>query len=740
LVRAAAMRVQLGLVVSFLVSVYFFASGFLLSRTEMETVSTANSSPDHRDKLSSPLYKKLVVVIVDALRWDFARDRLPNTLFAGRQSRLVSLQFRSDPPTTTAQRLKGMTTGSLPTFIDVSRNFGSNSIGEDNWIDQLERAGKRVVVLGDDTWENLFPGRFTRKYLFPSFNVKDLDTVDNGVLTHFDDEFRNTSSWDVMIAHFLGVDHAGHTFGRDTSQLSAKLEQMDLFLSKLVPRIGKETLLVIMGDHGMTASGNHGGASEDELQCGLIVVSPSLPASHESSRSVPQVDLVPSLCLLLGLPIPFGNLGRVIPELFHREDYDTALSLNVWQVRRYVAAYAEAHKLAFPLQDLQRLATMSGEEYLNAAAAMCRSVWATFDVHSMTIGLICEALCILCFVGNVSLVMECVLFGVMVGPLLMMLVGTVALSLNLIPLLFLSGLCLGPLICSLSTHSFKLQRADLVLVLLLVLHSLSLFSNSFIESEANVNAFLQMTGLLVVLVQTSSLLVVWLIVVCFLAANFSNLVFAMVFCAAELEFLDLDSGGKWLRRLLFSAVFAFFGSHDLHFSWWTLRVALPCAIVMVSSVYSVVRRDSRGWIVILMLVLGPKSAGSFAALLVQRQLLQKLGKNKDWLMIFCTRACFFNSGHLSLFSTIQFESGFLGCDHPPMFISACLIVANTVGSFLLAPSSSAIAFVISHFMISCFCFFARRHLMVWRVFAPKYVFETVIAITVVVKARIVNAK
>lgn len=38
--------------------------------------------------------------------------------------------------------------------------------------------------MGDDTWENLFPKKFYRSLPFPSFNVKDLHTVDNGILQH----------------------------------------------------------------------------------------------------------------------------------------------------------------------------------------------------------------------------------------------------------------------------------------------------------------------------------------------------------------------------------------------------------------------------------------------------------------------------------------------------------------------------------------------------------------------------
>lgn len=41
-----------------------------------------------------------------------------------------------------------------------------------------------MVFMGDDTWEGLFPKKFFRSYFFPSFNVKDLHTVDNGILQY----------------------------------------------------------------------------------------------------------------------------------------------------------------------------------------------------------------------------------------------------------------------------------------------------------------------------------------------------------------------------------------------------------------------------------------------------------------------------------------------------------------------------------------------------------------------------
>lgn len=48
------------------------------------------------------------------------------------------MKFVADAPTTTLQRLKGITTGSLPTFIDVGSNFATSEINEDNFIDQVQ--------------------------------------------------------------------------------------------------------------------------------------------------------------------------------------------------------------------------------------------------------------------------------------------------------------------------------------------------------------------------------------------------------------------------------------------------------------------------------------------------------------------------------------------------------------------------------------------------------------------------
>lgn len=82
---------------------------------------------------------------------------------------------------------------------------------------------------------------------------------------------------------------------------------MLIFLQEGLPQ-----LLLVCGDHGMKDSGGHGGASEAETRVAVAVV--GLPC-HSGKSSIAQVDLAPTLSVLLGLPVPAGSIGTLVPEL-----------------------------------------------------------------------------------------------------------------------------------------------------------------------------------------------------------------------------------------------------------------------------------------------------------------------------------------------------------------------------------------------------------------------------------------
>ncbi|GAA6040378.1 hypothetical protein JCM8097_007587 [Rhodosporidiobolus ruineniae] len=402
------------------IALLLFTRGFLLTRQALPDINDCDpiSASGNLDASCSlpPTHDKLIFLVVDALRADFVlpvdpseanphyQNHLPLPSYLTQQHPTHSFlsHFIADAPTTTLQRLKGMTTGSLPTFIDAGSNFAGERVDEDNWLWQAKRAGKRIALVGDETWLNVFPRGGDKSvwkedlvWPYSSFEVEDLDTVDRGVEQHLLELLEPTKQgeWDVVVAHGLGLDHAGHRFGAEHAETKRKLEQTNRLLEQVVEKMAGDTLLVVVGDHGMTDRGDHGGDSREEVDAALWVYSkaakPLIEASwfdqalgspkhplhalhiasasaHELgdrlelawpekhlptfSRAVSQIDLVPTLSLLLGLPVPFGNLGLSIPELFYHASElpvaptpPTAEGAQVKAKRGFLAALQPKH-------------------------------------------------------------------------------------------------------------------------------------------------------------------------------------------------------------------------------------------------------------------------------------------------------------------------------------------------------------------------------------------------------------
>jgi len=428
------------------IGLFLFTKGFLLTRLVLEDRSSCDilpnglPAPDISDGCWHPrTFKKAVVIIIDALRYDFTvpspsadtrsppkyyHDNLPflyNTAVEHPEKAFL-LPFIADPPTSTLQRLKGLTAGNLPTFIDIGSNFAGQATEEDNILVQLRNQGKTIVHLGDDTWHSLFPGYFDQNltHAYDSFNVWDLHTVDNGVIDHIfpllDDQ--KSPPWDIVFGHFLGVDHAGHRYGPEHPAMAEKLRQMNEVLERLTQRIDDDTVLVVMGDHGMDSKGDHGGESDDEVEATLWMYSNKprfgrltkddvRPPATAKVRPVEQIDLVSTLSLLLGLPVPFNNLGTPIAEAFVRntpatqKDQENLADVNLLvfeQMKRYQSKYAESRDFT-ENESIASLRTQLGAPSVKGrdinklfsqwhvqTVAMYRQLWANFNLQDMAIG------------------------------------------------------------------------------------------------------------------------------------------------------------------------------------------------------------------------------------------------------------------------------------------------------------------------------------------------------------------
>ncbi|XP_027827168.2 GPI ethanolamine phosphate transferase 2 isoform X4 [Ovis aries] len=323
-----------GCVVIEVLGVALFLRGFfpapVFSGTERQAESPAPEpsagASSNWTELPPPLFSKVVIMLIDALRDDFVFGSkgvkfMPYTTYLVEKGSSLSFVAEAKPPTVTMPRIKALLTGSLPGFIDVVRNLNSPTLLEDNVITRAKAAGKRIIFYGDETWVKLFPKHFVEYDGTTSFFVSDYTEVDNNVTRHLDKVLKR-QDWDVLILHYLGLDHIGHISGPSSPLIGPKLSEMDSILMKIHTSLLSEergallpSLLALCGDHGMSEAGGHGASSMEEVNTALVLISSAFerkPGDVRHPTHVQQTDLAATLSVGLGLPIPKSNTGSLL--------------------------------------------------------------------------------------------------------------------------------------------------------------------------------------------------------------------------------------------------------------------------------------------------------------------------------------------------------------------------------------------------------------------------------------------
>lgn len=361
----------------------FFAKGFFPVGTTIPGFGEFHISNNvFEDESGSPQFDRLILMVVDAMRSDFMFSELSDMTFLHtliRKGAALPFTAYSNPPTVTLPRLKGITTGSAPNFVDAILNIAddkdsSQSLAlQDSWLHQFkhQRSNRSIHFFGDDTWLKLFPpdNFFDRFEGTSSFFVKDFTEVDNNVTRHLTSI--ESSSWDGLILHYLGMDHIGHLGGPFSPHMQPKQREMDLIIRQLYEaqvQDNDRTLLVVMGDHGMNDVGNHGGASNGETHPGMVFISPKLVdvrgadekfsplpclCDYKYHQFIDQIDLVPSLAALFGFPIPKNSLGKLIPDflkLWGKDRRKQILMENCEQIYSLLAAQVGHESISRPFK------------------------------------------------------------------------------------------------------------------------------------------------------------------------------------------------------------------------------------------------------------------------------------------------------------------------------------------------------------------------------------------------------
>ncbi|KAJ5104042.1 hypothetical protein N7532_004571 [Penicillium argentinense] len=317
------------------VAVVLFAGGLFMAQPPSTIIPYA-----YKNKTSAP-FDKVVFMVIDALRSDFVYSNHSGFEFTQsliRSGSAVPFTARASPPSLTISRIKAMTIGSNPSFLDVILNIAddndaSDLSNEDTWLSRLKATLRgKLVFYGENTWLQLYPDVFDRSEGASAFFVPDFTEIDNNIKVHVTPQLR-LQDWSALVFHFPGMDHVGHTGGPTSPHMLPKQREMDLIIQEIYEAIDSQphlhsTLFVVAGDHGMNQQGNHGGSSAGETSPGMLLISPRFnslstdriaPATPHNREFdfysvVQQPDIVPTLAGLLGFPIPTKSVGIFMPQ------------------------------------------------------------------------------------------------------------------------------------------------------------------------------------------------------------------------------------------------------------------------------------------------------------------------------------------------------------------------------------------------------------------------------------------
>ena len=356
------------ILLSELVAYLLFCKGFFPTKVLLtpDEISSFTTNPPDQYVQPSKQFNRVIFMLVDAMRSDFVFSEDSHMNFTQHlinEGYALGYTAFSNPPTVTLPRLKGITTGSIPNFIDAVLNVADNedtsTLGnQDSWVKQMFLNGWKINMFGDDTWLKLFPKYFSKSDGTSSFYVSDYTIVDRNVTRHLPEQLSKDglTHWDCMILHFLGLDHIGHKGGSRSANMPSKQIEIDSVVRDVYESLlskDNNTLMVLLGDHGMNDAGNHGGSSLGEVSAGMVLISKKfkgLDFDQHNNKSLPlpindeyrylntadQIDLVPTLSELVGLDIPINSLGSFIPSilsLYSEKDQLNVLIKNALQLK-----------------------------------------------------------------------------------------------------------------------------------------------------------------------------------------------------------------------------------------------------------------------------------------------------------------------------------------------------------------------------------------------------------------------
>jgi hypothetical protein len=288
---------------------YFWATSLMDSMYAYRS-PLKDAPPPPGEVSGTPITRSLVIVLVDALRYDTAlkQDVMPflNKLRDDGASALM----HSRPPSYSEPGYTVLLTGAWPDISDGPvLNLDYVDIPEftqDDIYSAAHRSGLLTAISAFNWFEKLIP----QEAVTSSFYTAGEDQAADRQVTDASLPWLEEGKYDLVLIHLDQVDYAGHHEGGPVDpRWDAAATRVDGLIKEIVSEMDLEQdTLLVLSDHGQIDLGGHGGQDPIVLLEPFVMVGNGvIPGDY---GDVNMVDVAPTIAALLGTNIPATNQGK----------------------------------------------------------------------------------------------------------------------------------------------------------------------------------------------------------------------------------------------------------------------------------------------------------------------------------------------------------------------------------------------------------------------------------------------
>ena len=310
------------------------------------------SPPAPGQSLGHPLTRRVVYVLIDALRDDTSRQADVMPYLNELRARGASATMHSRPPSYSQTGYSVLLIGAWP---DVSDGPAFNldyadipTFTQDNIFSAAHRAGLKTAVSGYYWFEKLIP----QADVSASFYTPGEDKAADRAVVDAALPWLKSGDYAFVLIHIDQVDYAGHHEGgpQGPGWKAAARRADDLLREIVAPLDLSQDTLLVTSDHGQIDQGGHGGSDPITLLEPFVLVGAGVKPGP--APDVQMVDVAPTLATLLGTNLPATAQGRPRGEMLALSPEQASGMYAAWSAQQ--AKMADAYLAALGVPPIPR--------------------------------------------------------------------------------------------------------------------------------------------------------------------------------------------------------------------------------------------------------------------------------------------------------------------------------------------------------------------------------------------------